>query len=134
MDPESMTEEELEAARRSAKIKRRTGFAIAFVAMLYISVPMLIGAFGGVANGEIWDPFTGEPLAKGAVSTNECLKSAEELISRSATLERVDPAWDDRVTAWTVRCRKDHPDVFQMLHDTRRKLRARSKEKKAATE
>lgn len=127
MDPESMTPEELEAARRRAKIIRRTGFAFAFVAMVYLSGPMIYGAFSGVAAGQIWDPFTGEALQQGATPSDTCLTEAEELISESATLARVQPAWDDRVTAWTVRCRKEHPSVFQMIVETRRKLRARKK-------
>jgi hypothetical protein len=125
--PEDMTPEELEEARRAARIKRRTGFAFAFVAMLGISVPMMIGAFGGVQRGEVYDPYTGELLQKEAKSTDPCLSDAEELIVQSGQLDGLDPVWDDRATDWFRRCRAGHEDVYLMLNDTRRKLRERSK-------
>jgi hypothetical protein len=124
-----MSPAELEEARRRAKIKRRTGFAFAFVAMLFISVPMTIGAFKGVINGEAYDPYTGDLLKEGAHSTDTCLGDAEELIGTAAGLPKLDPVWDDQATDWFRRCRKDHEDAYLMLNDTRRMLRERGKTK-----
>ncbi len=129
MDPAQMTPEQLEAARKAATIKRRLGFAFFFALIMGIFIPMIIGSFGGVARGEIYDPYTGELLAEGAHSTDQCLVDAEDLIVRSGKLQKLDPVWDDQTTDWVRRCRKDHPDIYLMLQDSRRKLRERKKAK-----
>lgn len=104
------------------KIIRRTGLLTLGVLMLLFSIPMLIGAFRGVQSNQIWDPYTGSMLSEAKSEESECRAQAEFLIKAAGRMKSREPAWEEKVRLWTVRCRKQHPEAYQMLMSTRRHI------------
>ncbi len=104
------------------KIIRRTGLLTLGVLMLLFSVPMLIGAFRGVQSNQIWDPYTGHMLSESKSEESSCRSQAEVLIKAAGKMTSREPAWEEKVRLWTVRCRKEHPEPYQMLMSTRRNI------------
>lgn len=104
------------------KIIRRSGLLIFGTLMLLFSIPMLIGAFRGVQSNQIWDPYTGHMLSESNSADSSCRSQAEFLIKSAGTMTSREPAWEEKVRLWTVRCRKEHPEAYQMLMSTRRNI------------
>lgn len=107
---------------RTATIIRRLGYLVFMGGGLLIFIPMLLGVGKGVSENKIWDPFTGRP-----VDTNErtidCEEEARRLMVRAGSLDRLSGIWSEAHSAWIVRCKSDHPALYDMLSATRQQVR-----------
>ncbi len=112
---------------RRAKIKRRSGYVFFGLLTAYLTVPMIVGAFSGVASGEIWDPYTHEHLSEQESTARWCFDEASRLIQEAGRLDTINRKWDEPAKQWTGQCRKDHPELQQVLVETRSQLRKRGK-------
>lgn len=108
--------------KQRTKLIRRGGFAFFAVVTLVVCVPMLIGVIKGIASQRIWDPYTDQMLSDSKSDESECRSRAERLIRQAGTMTVREPAWEEQVRVWTVRCRKEHPEAYQMLTSTRRHI------------
>lgn len=107
---------------------RRIGFLILGLATAYLTAPMLWGAFTGLAEGRIWDPYTDELLEDRQVVEEGCLQRARVLIEEASKLERLRPAWENPMTEWKVRCPiEEFPESHRLIDDARESLRSRDK-------
>ena len=104
------------------RIMRRVGFAGFGVITLCLCVPMLLGAIRGLETQRIWDPYTGKMLTESNSDETACRSQAEQLIRAAGRMTRREPSWEEQVRVWTVKCRKDHPEAYQMLTSTRRHI------------
>jgi len=93
--------------------------------MLYLVIPMLIGAVQGVRTGEVWDPITGDQVTA-LRDADGCLTEAERLIRSASALTRLEAPWEEKRREWTVRCQTQHPDVWNMLNISRNNLLKRA--------
>ena len=118
---------DLDAQIRRAKILRRSGYAFFGILTAYLTVPMLIGAFGGVASGQIWDPYSNERLSDQASAARWCYDESGRLLQEAGRLDTINRKWDEPAKQWTAKCREDHPDLHQVLTQTRADLRSRKK-------
>lgn len=114
---------DLETQIRRARIQRRAGYAFFGSLTLYLIIPMLIGAFSGAASGEIWDPYTHEPLSDQESTARWCFDEASRLIQEAGRLPKLTRKWDEPAKQWTGKCQKDHPELHQVLAQTRQDLR-----------
>lgn len=126
--------EQRELARIDAEIARarglrRAGGAFLGVVALYLCIPMLVGAFSGAWGGEIYDPFTGDPV-EGDAEPTSCHAEASRLMEESYTLDTLRRRWDEPYRAWQVKCRQQHPDLYKLLNDRRADLVAADKKKR----
>jgi hypothetical protein len=118
-----MSEETNSTPDEVARVRtiRRIGYVVLGLASAYIALPMLVSALIGLSNGEIWDPYTGEPYD----ATPDCYAQAKELLERAEEIEDLDTSWTGPVQEWTAKCRDDHADLHRLLVDTREELEAK---------
>lgn len=119
---------DLEGQIKRARKLRRTGYAIIGIATLYLIIPMLVGAISGAANGHLWDPYTGQHFSEQAGGEEVCYVDARRLLQEAGELSKLTRSWDEPVREWQAKCRKNHPDLYQLLMDTRTDLLKRGKE------
>ncbi|QED26012.1 hypothetical protein FRD01_01795 [Microvenator marinus] len=101
---------------------RKVGIFILLGLMLFLVVPMFIGAYNGIKTGDVWDPITGDKVL--SLSEGEsCLTQAESLIREAGKLQKLEAKWEEKRREWTVKCRTSHPETWDMLNITRRNLR-----------
>lgn len=122
--------ERLDAEIAKARKLRRAGGIFLGICALYLCVPMLIGAYGGAWRGDIWDPYTGEPVPRHSEQTVHCFEDARRLIGEAHGAKKLQRSWDKQVGAWRVKCRKDHPELAQLLGETRAGLLELAKKKR----
>lgn len=116
-DEEPSTEAE-RRRERTVRIARRAGYVLFLGGGLVLFTTLVVGVVGGITDQRVWDPYTGEPYY-GA----ECLDEARQLIEEASAYDRVEPPWENRYHRWVSGCKERHPDVFQMLDQTRRSIR-----------
>lgn len=105
-----------------AKLLRRSGYTVMISLTLFFTIPMGIGAVRGIETQQIWDPNTGELLPDGKNQEMACTAVAEQLIRESGAMTRKEPNWEEQVRLWTVRCRAEHPEAYEMLMASRRHI------------
>ncbi len=110
---------------RARKLRRGGGLFLGFCA-LYLCIPMLIGAFSGAWGGEIKDPYTGEPYVDPAETSVYCKREARRLFGEAYSMPKMERRWEEQARAWRAKCRKPHPDLAELMAETRRDLRDRS--------
>lgn len=121
---------DLDAQIAKARTRRRIGYAIFLAGALYLSVPMLIASFGGVASGQIWDPYTGEHLSTAESQARWCYDESSRLLQDAGRRERIQRQWEEPAKQWIAKCSKAHPDLHQVIVATRTDLRQRGKAQK----
>lgn len=125
-DPTSdPTPEEIKS--RTATVVRRLGYLIFMGGGLLIFIPMLVGVASGIKNDRIWDPVTQQPV-QATDRQADCQGEARRLMMDAALYDRLRSSWDEPYRAWITRCQKQHPDLYDMLRDTRRELRRGSQQ------
>ncbi len=107
---------------RTEKISRRIGYVLLFGAGFAIFIPMVIGAITGVQDDEIWDPFTDLPVAMDDPEL-ECVREAGDLMYLAGAHGEYEPRWEQRFRRWRVRCQDEEPQLYQLLTQTRERLR-----------
>ncbi len=110
-----------EIKERTAKIVRRLGYVVFMGGGLLIFIPMLIGVGSGISNDRIWDPVSGRPVTS-KQRTVDCEEEARRLMMQAGRQESLTSAWDEPYSAWLVRCQDDHPELYDMLSETRQEL------------
>ncbi len=105
-------------AEDRTKTMRRTGYALLALATIALTVPMMIGAFGGASRGEIYDPYSGKRYED---PEKTCMEDAERLVKSAGEVRS--PSWEDPYRSWKARCAETHPGVHQLLEHTRAKLK-----------
>lgn len=119
--------DDLDAQISAARTKRRIGYAILGALTAYLSIPMLIGSIGGVARGEIYDPYTGEHLDAQASAARWCFDESSRLFQEAGKLESINRRWEEPAKQWIAKCRDEHPELLQVMMQTRDDLRKRGK-------
>lgn len=119
--------DELDAKIASARKRRRLGYAFFVLLTAYLCVPMIIGAFSGVASGKIWDPYTGEQLSELKSTARWCMDESSRLLQQAGRLDHITRQWEEPAKQWIGKCAKDHPDLHQVMVETRSQLRTRGK-------
>lgn len=105
-----------------AKLLRRSGYTVMISLTLFFTIPMGLGAVNGISSKRIWDPNTGEMLSDAQNDQMACAAVAEQLIRESGAMTRKEAKWEEQLRLWTVRCRSDHPEAYEMLMATRRHI------------
>lgn len=121
-DPEQPTPEEVK--ERTATLVRRLGYVVFMGGGLLLFIPMLIAVGSGIKNDRVWDPFSGERVHRSEREVN-CQEQARQLLVEAGQEQRLSAAWDQPYRVWITRCRDDHPQIYDMLRETRRDLRRR---------
>ncbi len=111
-----------EIKERTATIVRRLGYLVFMGGGLLIFIPMLIGVGSGIKNERIWDPFTKQPVSSSERAV-DCQEHARRLMIEAGGEEDLTARWDEPYRAWLNRCRDDHPELYDMLRETRQELR-----------
>lgn len=106
---------------RTTTIVRRIGYVLFMGGGLLLFIPMLVGVAVGISEGEVWDPFTEERVDPEAGAA-DCEEDARHLIAEAGQLDSFESAWDERHSAWVDKCRDDHPELYDLLRDSRRDL------------
>lgn len=118
---------------RTRKVVIRAGTVFFGLLAMGMFIPMMIGVGQGIANGRVWDPYTGEPVYEQKADPDEvCVEKGRKLLleaGRHTSLARV---WAEPYREWQLRCRASHPQLYEMLSQTREELRL--KKKKAPTD
>ena len=89
---------------RTARMVRRIGYPIMVTLILYISVPVIVGVFQGIASNEVWDPWSKAPVDQAIPNhhrTVTCRGLGVALVAKMKTAERPDDAALDQ---WASRC------------------------------
>lgn len=105
-----------EVRDRTSKVVRRIGYVVFMGGGLLLFIPMLFGVARGIHEDEVWDPFTGERVESDA-RTTDCEDDARRLLSDAD--DSGTEAWESSYSAWIDKCRGDHPEVYELLRDTR---------------
>ncbi|MGM0555646.1 MAG: hypothetical protein ACQEVA_04620 [Myxococcota bacterium] len=122
---QSETREE-RVKRRTETFVRRLGYVVFMGGGLLIFIPMLIGVGSGISEGEVWDPYTNEPVEVTSPAT-DCKEDARRLLKSSNEMDGLEPAWDEPYRAWITRCKGDYPTLYDLLQTTRQELRKKKK-------
>ncbi|MFP4600357.1 MAG: hypothetical protein ACLFVJ_19030 [Persicimonas sp.] len=120
--PEPSEPSRVEIKERTATIVRRLGYLVFMGGGLLIFIPMLIGVGSGIKNERIWDPFTKAPVTSTERAV-DCQEQARRLMIQAGLQDKLTARWDEPYRAWITRCRSDHPDLYDMLRETRQDLR-----------
>lgn len=86
-----------------------------------IFVPMLVGVGQGIANEQVWDPYTNRPVFDEAADTS-CVDGAVDLLGRARALKTLERNWAEPSREWTMRCRAKHPKLYDALLLERERL------------
>lgn len=105
---------------RTKKYVRRLGYVVFFGGGFSMFVAMMIGVVQGINSGEVWDPYTGHRHEEG-----ECIERTRGLVQSAAELDRLKPKWEGRYREWGVRCKDNHPELYELLKRTRSDLQER---------
>lgn len=124
------TERELEEEIAKARKLRRLGYAVFGTLTLYLAIPMLFGAISGAMSGEIWDPYTDEHLSTQQSTARWCYEESSRLIQQAGTMNSLTRRWEEPARQWTAKCREKHPDLHQVLMQTRRSIKAGDKKER----
>lgn len=93
---------------RTARQVRRVGFALAFLCIIWLSLPINIAVVQGILNGEIIDPES-KRTVEADVRVEDCLTWGHDLMAnpqRAAEEER---------QRWLTRCGARHPELAGRL-------------------
>jgi lipopolysaccharide/colanic/teichoic acid biosynthesis glycosyltransferase len=120
--PDEPTPEEVK--ERTATIVRRIGYVVFMGGGLLLFIPMLIAVASGIKDDRIWDPFSGERVHRSERVVN-CQEQARRLLVEAGEVQKLTADWDQPYRVWLTRCREDHPQMYDMLRETRRDLRRR---------
>lgn len=106
---------------RTRKLVIRFGtifFALCAVALF---APILIGVGQGVARDKMWDPYTGNPIEAGTPRV-QCMDDAQRLMVDAGRHQKLVRSWAEPHRNWISACRKDHPELYELLRRTREQL------------
>ncbi len=112
---------------RTRKRVIRIGTVFFVLVGFVIFVPMVIGVARGISSGQIWDPYTGEPIVAAKEDASTCVEDARRLLVAAGEHEKLVRVWAEPYREWQMRCRKDHPDLYEALQNTREHLRTQKK-------
>lgn len=122
-EPQSTEEPTTDQVKeRTARLVRRLGYVVFMGGGLLIFIPMLIGVGSGIGNDRIWDPFTGARVGA-EQRTIDCAGEARRLLVDAGRQEALSASWDEPYRAWLTRCKKQEPQLFNLLRETRQELR-----------
>lgn len=114
--------------RRTKKYARRAGYIVFIGGGFAIFVMSLVGVVRGIRNDRAWNPYTGLRQQEGA-----CLERARRLVEDSTDRRAPTPEWVGRYRDWQVRCKEGHPELYELLEATRRRLQADESAEKPAS-
>lgn len=120
-EPESPESPEQHKARqRTIRVVRRIGYVVFLGGGLAMFTAMMIGVVNGLRYDRAWNPYTGQRHRQ-----VECLDRARALMLDARVEEPLDPKWVGRYRDWISRCRDNHPELYQLLSETRSVLQER---------
>jgi hypothetical protein len=121
-----VVEEARQTFERTEKWVRRGGMILLFGLVLVLVVPMVIGAIQGINEGQVKDPFTGQPVAVDAVEL-DCLEEAGNLVYLAFDEAEEERRWEQRYRRWLARCQSENPEVYRLLQHTRERMQSGDK-------
>lgn len=105
----------------------RFGHVFFITLAMVVFIPILIGVGQGISSKQVWDPYNGELVYSGdgvlSTAASDCVERAGRLLSEGAQLQALERSWAEPQREWQMRCRKEHPDLSQLLSRTRDRLR-----------
>ena len=116
----SNSPESPEARERTERIVRRIGYALFLGGGLAMFVAMMVGVVNGIRQDRAWNPYTGKRHRQ-----VECLDRTRRLMLDAGERPDLTPKWTGRYRDWISRCRDNHPELYQLLEETRTVLQSR---------
>lgn len=95
---------------KTAKMVRRVGYTVAVLIMVWLSIPIILGAYRGALSGDAHDPYTGRPLIEGG-PPSDCEGWGAELVGHR-NRGRLEPG---ELEVWREACGSAHPEVDALL-------------------
>lgn len=119
---EPRSEKAEEILKRTETRVRHIGYVVLFGTAIFIFFPILFGAIQGVQEGRVWDPFTGSVVSP-TERAIDCREEAGDLIFLAGSIGELESRWEQRHRRWVLRCQDSHPDLYDLLVNTRDRLR-----------
>jgi hypothetical protein len=116
--PEEIEEERLEELERPI---RRAGHLFFLSVALIMITPIAISVFQGVCNDRAFDPLTGSAVSRSEEGV-DCRNEAGTLMYLAGQVGQRDTRWEQRYRQWLVRCRQEHPDLLDLLNQSRERM------------
>lgn len=106
---------------KTRRLALRVGTVFFALCGLALFLPVLLGVGQGIMRGQMWDPYTGNPVEKGTPRV-QCMDDAQRLMLDASNHQKLVPAWTEPYRDWISVCRKDHPELYELLLRTREQL------------
>lgn len=128
-DPREGDPENDPVFQRTRKAVIRFGTVFFGLLAMGMFIPMMIGVGQGIAKGRVWDPYTGQPVYETSEEDPKtaCVEKGRALLLEAGRHETLVRVWAEPYRDWQLRCRASHPELYEMLSQTREELRLKKK-------